>query len=589
MKAESKPLLDPQTQRNVDAWVNGNFDSKTQDEIRQLLKNDPQQLSDAFYTTLSFGTGGLRGLIGVGCNRINQYTVRFATQGLANYIKKHAPDKPSVVIGYDSRHRSQEFAEEASRVLAGNGIEVHLFSELRSTPLVSFACRHLNATAAIVITASHNPPEYNGYKAYWSDGAQVIPPHDQGIIDEVNKIESPGDVSLVDLPHNLVHLINHEIDQAYLDATEKLQHYPMENKKSGKELKIVYTSLHGTGITIVPSILERWGFASVSLVEEQSKPDGRFPTVKAPNPEDHDAMAMGVEQMKHEQADLLIGTDPDNDRVGAVVMHEGEPIYLNGNQIACLCLHHICEAHAKHQSMPKKAAFVKTIVTSELFRAIAEDHNCPCFDVLTGFKYIAELIREWEEGKKGAYQYVFGGEESYGYLLGTHARDKDGAISCALICEAALAAKLRGRTLLDELHRIYEKYGVYRESLINIKFPETKDGREKMRVTMEKLRADPPKVIGGKAVSVFEDYLTSNRRDLGSGEVKDIDLPNSNVLIFHLEDQSKIAVRPSGTEPKVKVYFGLREDVAVGDVEGAIERCQVKVERLEKEMGSILG
>lgn len=562
-KSPTLSTLDPNIRETVDRWMA--FDNQTRKQIEALLRDNPQELVDAFYTSLSFGTGGLRGIMGVGSNRINRYTVQFATQGLANYLKQHGTGSLSVFIGYDCRHDSDKFAIEAARVLAGNGIRAYVTRDLRPTPLVSFACREKGCSAAIMITASHNPPAYNGYKVYWADGAQVLPPHDKGIIEQVSRIEGPSQVKLAEEDSPLIERVGSEIDQAYLEAISSLQNSPGLNAEKGKQLKVVFTNLHGTAATLVPQALERWGFSQIVHVESQAEPSGDFPTVDSPNPEEESALQMGIAKLCDVQGDLLLGCDPDADRMGAVVLHSGKPVLLNGNQIACLCLSHLCQSLSERGKLPEDAAFVKTIVTTELFKAIAEAYGRPCFDVLTGFKYIADLIRQWEE--QGSYQYLFGGEESYGYLLGTHARDKDAVVSCALFCEAALHAKLQGRTLVDELHALYERFGIYREKLISMKFPESKAGREAMATAMRRLRDETPSEIGGCAVSYIEDYLNSERRYLKSGETQTLSLPQSNVLVYWLADKSKVVIRPSGTEPKVKLYCGVQRS------EGSVEEA----------------
>ncbi|MDF2576939.1 MAG: pgm [Chlamydiales bacterium] len=554
----TNPVIDPTIQKRINDWLNGNYDAETKDTIKKLMQNNPGELVSAFYTNLSFGTGGLRGIMGVGCNRMNTYTVRGATQGLANYIKRSISDlkSASVVISYDSRIRSQQFAQEAARILAANGIKAYIFKELRPTPLVSFACRYKKCTAAIMVTASHNPPAYNGYKVYWSDGAQVLPPHDQEIVKEVNNISDLSSIATVELSHPLIESIDKELDQEYFNAIRGLQHCAEDNKKLGSTLKVVYSALHGTGMTLMPQALKEWGFTNFISVEEQNTPDGQFPTVKYPNPEDPAALKLGIEKMLTTGADLFIANDPDADRLGVAVNHRGKVELLNGNQIACVCLEHICQTLTQQGKMPANAAFVKTIVTSELFAAIAKSYNKPCFDVLTGFKYIGQLIHQWEQMIPQPYQYIFGGEESYGYLLGTHARDKDAIISGCLLCEVALQAKKEGKTLVDCLHAIYKKYGIYREHLLNIDFPETKEGKEKMASLMQQLRLTPPQQIGGVAVKVLEDYEKGTRTQLVEGITEKLPFPKTNVLLFWLSDGSKLAIRPSGTEPKVKVYCG---------------------------------
>lgn len=560
MTSKSKIVLDPVTEKNVHLWLDGAYDASTKAAIKKLLDENPKEIVDSFYTNLAFGTGGLRGIMGVGCNRMNVYTVRAATQGLANYINRQPKTAEgfSVLIGYDSRNHSREFAEESAKVLAANNIKVYLFKELRPTPLVSFGCRFKKCNAAIMITASHNPPEYNGYKVYWNDGAQVLPPHDKNIIDEVQKIVDPKQVKEVgDLKNPLIEEILEEVDAAYIKAIHPLQLYPEINRAEGNTLKVVYTSLHGTGITMVPRTLDDWGFTNYHFVDPQVIADGNFPTVKSPNPEEKTALSMGIDKVIQTGADLLIATDPDADRVGVAIKHNGEIILLNGNQMAAILLEHVCEALTKQKRLPEKAAFVKTIGTTELFQAICNTYKRPCINVLTGFKYIAEKIREWEKDPKEGLQYIFGGEESYGYLLGTKARDKDAVISAALICEVALQAKKKGKTLLDLLHELYAKHGFFLEKLLSVEFEETKEGKDKMAAGMNRILKDPPKHLAGKAVAAIEDYRTSIRTDLKTGATEKITLPKSNVLFFWLEDGSKAMIRPSGTEPKIKIYCGV--------------------------------
>lgn len=573
--------LDPETAKNVSLWLDGHYDEKTKETVRQLLHDNIKEATDAFYTNLSFGTGGMRGTMGVGSNRMNDYTIRAATQGLANYVNKQpAPSYGhSALIGYDSRHHSKTFAEEAAKVLAANGIKVFLCDGLRPTPLISFGCRFLNCTTAIMITASHNPPEYNGYKVYWNDGGQVLPPHDTGIIKEVGKVTDPTMVKTVDsLDHSLITLIAEEIDVPYIGEGSKLQLYPKENHARGGDLKIVYTSLHGTGITLIPDTLKIWGFSNVAYVDKQITPDGDFPTVNYPNPEEKAALSMGVEKLKEIQGDILIATDPDADRVGVVVKHKGDFIQLNGNQVAAILLGHICNAHGSAFKMPAKAAFVKTIVTTELFKAICDAHKKPCFDVLPGFKYIAEKIQQWEQDPKG-HTFVFGGEESCGYLFNMLTRDKDGIIISALVCETALRAKLQGKTLVDVLYDLFKKHGVFVEGLLSLKFDESKAGKEKMRISMENLRKHLPRQIHGIDVVAVDDYQSSIKTSLLSGKTEKIDLPKSNVLTFWLADKTKLVVRPSGTEPKVKLYCGVFSDPGPS-VEATEKACQKKVNEM---------
>lgn len=580
MNVKDPVSFDLVTQKNVDLWLDGQYDEETKSRIRRLLLEDPKQVLDAFYTNLTFGTGGLRGIMGVGTNRMNFYTVRAATQGLANYILKQPKEtdkEHAVFIGYDSRHQSRQFAEETAKVLAGNGIRAYLFKDIRPTPLVSFGCRYKKCLAAIMVTASHNPPEYNGYKVYWSDGAQLVPPHDIGVINEVVKITDPTLVKSVNsLSHPLIELIDTEVDDAYIQAIATLQTNSATNQREGNTLKIVYTSLHGTGITIVPRALKAWGFSTVAYVEPQIIPDGSFPTVKSPNPEEKAALELGIDVVLKTQSDLLVATDPDADRMGVVVNHHGEAVILNGNQICALLLEHVCEALSKQKSLSEKAAFIKTIGTTELIQAICDAYHRPCFNVLTGFKYIAEKIREWETMPDG-YQFIFGGEESYGYLLGTYSRDKDAVVCSALICELALQAKLQGKTLLDKLYDLYHKYGIYQEKLLSINFGETKEGKEQMTLGMQKLRSSHLKFLLDVPVLAIEDYEASTKFYLESGKTEAITLPVSDVLLYWLADGTKVMVRPSGTEPKVKIYCGIVEKQFSSIPEGiqaGLKRCE---------------
>jgi phosphomannomutase len=554
MNPKETVVFDLTTQKNVDLWLDGQYDEATKSQIRQLLREDPKLIVDSFYTNLTFGTGGLRGLTGVGTNRMNVYTVRAATQGLANYIQKQPKEQ-------DKEHA------------VGNNIRVFLFKNIRPTPLVSFGCRYKKCLAAIMITASHNPPAYNGYKVYWSDGGQVIPPHDQGIIDEATKITDPSFVKMVSsLSNPLIQEIDTEIDDAYIRDITTLQNYPEVNRQYGHQLKSVYTSLHGTGITIVPRALQAWGFPIPTYVEPQIIPDGSFPTVNSPNPEEHAALKLGIDVMLETESDLLIATDPDADRMGIAVRHQGDAILLNGNQIVSICLEHICEALDQQKRWPERAGFVKSIATTELFQAICEAYQRPCFNVLTGFKYIAEKIHEWETLPDG-YQYVFGGEESYGTLLGTFARDKDAVLASALISEVALQAKLQGKTLLDKLDDLYRKYGIYQEALLSVNFGETKEGKEQMASSMQHLREAHLDKVNDIPVVAVEDYQVSTKFYLATGKTEHLFLPVSDVILYWLADGSKVMIRPSGTEPKVKLYCGVVEK-NFASIEEGLQTCK---------------
>lgn len=566
-------MLTPEVEKRVQAWLEGPFDSSIKEQIQKLKKENPQALADAFFKDLSFGTGGMRGLMGIGTNRMNLYTIAKATQGLANYLKQQAEPENghAVFIGYDVRNHSREFAEEAARVLTGNGMRVFLSREICPTPLVSFACRHFQCSAAIMITASHNPPQYNGYKVYWSDGAQVVPPHDEGILQEVGRIQSPAQIQR----GNLGEQVGEEIDLAYLQALKEIQLAP---ELASPSLQILYTNLHGTGIRLIPKALQSLGYSSVSLVEKQSSLDGNFTFAPSPNPEEEKALQLGTEQLLKEQKDLLIATDPDADRMGVVVREANQAVKLTGNQIACLCLHHICSLlHAKGE-IPENGACIKTIVTTELFRKIGESFGCTCVDVLTGFKYISEQIRHWENSF-GAYQYLYGAEESYGYLFGTFVRDKDAISASCLIAEVAALAKKQNLTLIDRLYQIYATYGVHREALLNVAFPETQSGLEQMQKWMQGYRTHPPVEIAGQKVLRIEDYLLQKRECLQTKKTETIDLPISDVLRFWLADESKLVIRPSGTEPKIKIYAECVEQ-KVPSVQIGIERCEEKLQKL---------
>lgn len=590
MNVKENIELDLITKKNVNLWLDGQYDEVTKSTIRHLLQEDPQQVIDAFFTNLTFGTAGLRGIMGIGTNRMNVYTVRAATQGLANYILKQPKTTTdlAVFIGYDSRHQSRLFAEETAKVLAGNGIRTYLSKDIRPTPYVSFGCRYKNCLSAIMITASHNPAEYNGYKVYWSDGGQIVPPHDLGIIAEVTKITDPAMVkTVVSIQDPLIEEISSDVDEAYIKAVTALQNYPEINKKEGKQLKVVYTSLHGTGITLAPRVFAAWGFTNLSFVEAQIIPDGSFPTVKSPNPEEHAALIMGIDVMLKTGSDILIANDPDADRVGVAVAHQGEAILINGNQIAVVCLEHICEALSKQKHLSTKAAFIKTIVTTELFQAICDSYKRPCVNVLTGFKYIAEKIREWETLPDG-HQFIFGAEESYGYLPGTYARDKDAISTGALLCEVALQAKLQGKTLIDKLHDIYRKYGIYYEKVFSINFGETKEGKEQMALSMDRLRQQIVTNIDEIKVICVEDYELSTKHNLMTGKTDPITLPISNILVYWLEDGTKVIIRPSGTEPKVKIYCGIVHK-AFSTIADGLEECELRCQRIITIIKNLLG
>jgi len=541
--------IEPEIIEKINNWLRQPIDEDDKQWILNNLETNPQELIEAFYQDLEFGTGGLRGIIGIGSNRMNKYTVSIATQGLANYILQNANKPFKVVIAYDSRNMSKEFANISAEVLSANEIEVFLFSELRPTPLLSFAVRYLQATAGIVITASHNPKQYNGYKVYWSDGGQLVPPHDKGVIDEVKKVGEYSNVKK-NINKSLIHIINDEIDNAYLNQLNKLQFL---SEIVPKYQKIVYTPLHGTGVTLVPKALHSWGFDNLFLVEEQSIPDGNFPTTKSPNPEEKAAMELAINKAKQIDADLILATDPDADRVGTgIKMSNNEYKLLNGNQIASLLTYYNLEMLKQLNSLPSNAFIVKTIVTTELMRKIADEYNVKTYDVLTGFKYIAELIR-LKEGKE---KFICGGEESYGFLSADWVRDKDAIMTSCQIAELQEYAAMNGKTLMDILEMLYEKYGYFLEDQKSISMTGI-EGMENMKKLMDNYRNNPPEMINNIPVVKILDYQISKAKNIKNNSIDNIDLPKSNVLQFILEDDTKITIRPSGTEPKIKYYFAI--------------------------------
>ena len=533
-------------------WLTGNFDPSTKEAIKKMQTENPKELADAFYRNLEFGTGGLRGIMGVGTNRINKYTVGMATQGFANYLLQIYPGGPArVAIAHDCRNNSRFFAETTANVFAANGIKVFLFEALRPTPELSFAIRHLGCQGGVVCTASHNPKEYNGYKAYWNDGGQLVPPHDKNVIKEVEKIESVDKVKWNGGEANIT-IIGKEIDEAYIEMVKSLSVYPEVIAKQ-HDLKIVYTPIHGTGITMVPEVLKRFGFTNVHIVEEQSNISGDFPTVVYPNPEESEAMSIGLKKAKELDADILLGTDPDSDRVGIGVKdHMGKWVLVNGNQTAVLAFNYVIEARkAKGLAKPNDMV-VKTIVTTDVIDEIARRNNISCYNVLTGFKWIAELIRE----KEGKENYVVGGEESYGLMIGDKVRDKDAISAVALLCEMAAYEKNKGRSLYAKLIDLYVEYGFYKEHLISIT-KKGMDGQQQIADMMAGFRNNPPKTLAGSDVIQLLDYEVRKGKNLQTGEEWPIKLPKSNVLQFVLADGSKISARPSGTEPKIKFYFSV--------------------------------
>ena len=575
----NKLIMEAITQNKISNWLSGNYDQSVKDEITRLQKDNPADLEDAFYKNLEFGTGGLRGIMGIGTNRMNKYTVGMATQGYANYLKICFGTEVSVAIAYDCRNNSRFFAETAANVFAANGIKVYLFEALRPTPELSYAIRQLGCKGGVVCTASHNPKEYNGYKAYWEDGSQLVPPHDKNVIKEVEKIENVEDVKWTGGETNIQYL-GKEMDDAYIKMAKSLSVYP-EVCKDQHDLKIVYTSIHGTGITLVPALLKEFGFTNVTIVEEQAVPDGNFPTVIYPNPEETEAMSMGLKKAKEIDADILMGTDPDADRVAiGIKNNKGEWILLNGNQTAAIAFNYMIEARkAKGIAQPNDMV-IKTIVTTNMIDTIAKANGVACYNVLTGFKWISKLIRE----KEGKENYIIGGEESFGLMIGDQIRDKDGISAVALCCEMAAYEKNKGRSLYDKLIDLYVQYGLYKESLVSIT-KKGMNGAKEIAAMMEGYRNNPPQTIDGANVLQLLDYELQTGKNLQTGESWTIDQPKSNVLQFILADGTSISARPSGTEPKIKFYFSVNTSISnAAEFDSKNQDLDSRIERIITEM-----
>ena len=541
-------------------WLGNEFNKETRREVRDMLEKDEKKLTDAFYQDLEFGTGGLRGIMGAGTNRMNIYTMGMATQGLSNYIIRQCGSKGiRVAIAHDCRNNSRYFAETAAQIFTANGFEAYLFESLRPTPELSFAIRYYKCQSGIVITASHNPPEYNGYKAYWNDGGQVVAPHDQGIMDEVRKIKSVTEIKFSG-NKDKIKIIGKETDDLFLNEVIKMSINPDIIKKH-KNIGIVYTPIHGTGITLVPPALKLFGFNNIINVPEQDVPDGNFPTVKSPNPEEPDAMKLAIMKAEKTGAELVLATDPDADRLGIACKNKNDKfILLNGNQTGALLIYYILSQFKEKNKYKGNEYIIKTIVTTDLMDRIAESYRVECFNVLTGFKFFAELIRDLEGKKK----YIGGGEESYGFLPGDYVRDKDAVASCALVAEITAWAKSRGKSLYELLIDIYLEYGLFKEKLINI-VRKGKEGAEEIKTMMETYRNNPPVSINNSKVVKINDYETLLSTDCLTGKKTKIDLLRSDVLQFFLEDGSKISVRPSGTEPKIKFYFSVNTKLGSAD------------------------
>ncbi len=558
-------------------WLSPEFNEETRVEVTEMLEKDEKKLVDAFYQDLEFGTGGLRGIMGAGTNRMNIYTLGMATQGLSNYLIKTFGDTGiRVAVAHDCRNNSRYFAETAADIFSANGFEVFLFEDLRPTPELSFAIRHYKCNSGVVITASHNPPEYNGYKAYWDDGGQVVPPHDKGVIDEVRKITSVSQIRF-DSRKDKIKIIGKETDQLFLDEILKISINPVINRKHS-ETGIVFTPIHGTGGMLVPDALRLYGFSNVHTVPEQDIIDGNFPTVKSPNPEEPAALSMAIDKAKKIGAEIVMATDPDADRLGIALRNQqDEFILLNGNQTAVLLIHYILSQYKAKNKYKGNEYIIKTIVTTDLMDKIAESYNVKCYNVLTGFKYFAELIKELE----GKEKYIGGGEESYGFLPGDYVRDKDAVASCALFAEMAAFAKENGKTLFDQLTDIYLEYGLYKERLINI-VRKGAEGAGEIKAMMAGYRSNPPKVINNSPVVKMNDYSTLVSTNCLTGETGKIELAKSDVIQFFLHDGSKISVRPSGTEPKIKFYFSVNAPLVSAD------RLEATEKMLEERISGII-
>jgi len=581
-------VIDAATRQRVQSWLDGNYDADTKAAIQALLDaNNETELVDSFYKDLEFGTGGLRGIIGVGSNRMNRYTVGAATQGLANYLNQNFPGQEiKVAIAHDSRNMSPEFAQIVADIFSANGIKVFLFKALRPTPELSFAIRLLGCHSGVVITASHNPREYNGYKAYWTDGSQVVAPHDANIVAEVNKIQSIADIRFDGNPA-LITLIGEEVDAEFLKTIQANSINP-EVIKRQHDLKIVYTPIHGTGITLVPKALEQLGFSNIHIVQEQATPDGNFPTVVYPNPEEQEAMSMAMNQAKALDADLVIATDPDADRVGAAVKNQaGEWQLLNGNQMASLIIYYLLQAWKDAGKLQGKEFVAKTIVTTNIIDAMCAAYDVPCYNTLTGFKYIAQVIRELE----GQSKFIAGGEESYGYLIGDAVRDKDAVASCAMIAELTAYAKDKGLSLIDFLTQMYQKHGFYYEGLISLT-KKGKAGAEEIQKMMADMRSNLPSSVAGSAPVEVLDYKSLTRKDLRTGETTPIEqgmgIESSNVIQLILEDGTKVSARPSGTEPKIKFYVSVNAPLEnPADFDATLESLKAKVKAIQTDLGLV--
>lgn len=575
--------LEPSVLKKVNEWLAGHYDSETKASIqRQLDEKDYVGLTDSFYKDLEFGTGGLRGIMGAGSNRVNKYTLGMATQGLSNYLKRIYPDEQiKVVIAHDSRNNSGLLAGTTADIFSANDIKVYFFDGLRPTPELSYAIRLLGCHSGVMLTASHNPKEYNGYKAYGRDGGQLVAPHDTNVMEEVQKISSVDEIKFDRIAEN-IETIGESVDQQYLDELVKLS-ISKDAIQRQKDLKIVFSPIHGTGGVLVPRALNMYGFENVIEVAEQAEPDGNFPTVVYPNPEEHEALTLALKKAKEVDADLVMATDPDADRVGIAVKNdEGDFVLLNGNQTGTLLIHYMLTAWEKAGKLTDKEYITKTIVTSYLIDKIAASKNVECFNTLTGFKYIGEIMTRLE----GERQFIAGGEESYGYLVGEHARDKDAVVSCTMIAEMTAYYKDQGSSLYDGLIDLYLEYGIYKEKLIAIT-KKGKSGAEEIKAMMDRYRSAPPTSLGGAKVATIKDYNSSVSTDVQTGETSKIDLPSSNVLQFFTADGSIISARPSGTEPKIKFYCSVNDSLADRPSFKATEKGLD--EKIDKIMSDLVG
>ncbi len=563
-------------------WIDGDYDEATKKQVKYLMDNDMKELTESFYKDLEFGTGGLRGIMGVGTNRMNVYTVGAATQGLANYLKKNfTGETVRVAVAHDSRNNSRMFAERVADIFASNGFDVFLFDALRPTPELSFAIRELKCHSGVVITASHNPKEYNGYKAYWTDGAQVTSPHDVNIIAEVEKITENSQV-MTGAAGDRITILGEEFDKIYLDRIKRDVQLSPESVAKYHGMKIVYTPLHGAGMRLVPASLRNFGFTNIIMVPEQAVIDGNFPTVESPNPEERKTMAMAMELGRKEGAELVLATDPDSDRIGVALRNgKGEYVLLNGNQTLALLMSYQLTRWAERGELDGKQYVVKTIVTSQMANAVAEHFGVKCYDCLTGFKYIAKIIRE-NEGKA---KYIGGGEESFGYLAGDYVRDKDAVSACALAAEAAAWAKdTMGLTLYEWLQELYVKYGFFREGLVSV-VRKGKEGAEEIQRMMVDFRANPPKALAGSEVVKVRDYKSLEETDFMTGAKTPIEQDSSNVLQWITADGTIVSVRPSGTEPKIKFYFGVKEPLtSVADYDKVLAELDAKIETIKRDL-----